>query len=103
MRYPQIITFRKILYGLLAFHLLAGAIMLYGAISLHSASVFWITVSIAISMFYLVLLITLINYVEYLEQRIGSLLDRIIHFENDSSLSTDTESRSSLSGRLGKL
>ena len=107
MRFPRITMFRKILYGLLALQVLAGALMLYGAVFYDDASAFWITVGIAISIFYLVLLITLINYVEYLEQRLGTLLDRLIRLDNelnpDKVIAPSTESRSSLSGRLGKL
>ena len=72
MRYPQIITFRKVLYGLLALQVLVGAVMLYGAVAYNDASAFWVTIGIAISIFYLVLLITLISYVEYLEQRLAA-------------------------------
>ena len=111
MNHARINVFRKILYGLLAIHVLVEALMLYIVVVLDDPSVFGLTIGIAVSIFYVVLLITLVNGVDYLAQRLDGLLDRLIRLENevhpDKVITPGTtalsESRSSLSRRLGNL
>jgi hypothetical protein len=110
MHYPQIILFRKVLYGLLALHGLVGAFLLYAIAVSPERVIYLATIGLSASIFYLVLLITLINYVTYLDDSLGRLqnhiirLDKYIGPERSSSHTVSSpRSRSSLSDRLGKL
>ena len=115
MHYPQVLLYRKILYGLLVPNLLFGAYLLYAILrydfDFDFIEIFLTIIGLSISIFYLVLLITLINYVEYLELRVGQLQTRLLHLDEDISQasgapltkSSPAQSERSLSRRIGKL
>lgn len=79
--YPQLLTYRKLLIGLLVLNLLAGAYLILDMEDATFTRVLLVVISVAISVFYLVVLITLINIVEYFEARFASTQDRLIRLE----------------------
>ncbi|MBI5958549.1 MAG: hypothetical protein HY866_07440 [Chloroflexi bacterium] len=112
--YPQVTLFKKILYGLLALNLLFGVYVLYRFVffDIRMIDMIIITISMSVSIFYLVLLITLVSYVEYLDIRMARIQDKLIRLEEGNSVkspavshagSSSARSGGSMSDRLGKL
>jgi hypothetical protein len=107
-----VLTYRKILIWLLVLNLLAGAYLILDMGDPSFFRVLLVVITVAISIFYLVVLITLINYVEYFEARIGRLQDRLIQLEKGTNSSgrislpdihSPTRPRGKLGDRLGRL
>jgi hypothetical protein len=104
MHYPQIVLYRRILYGLLIPNALFGLFILYSFFRSDSSVMDMLPaiIGLGLSVFQLALFITLINYVEYLDLRIGQLQRRLLNEDLKQSPAAESPGRS-LSQRIGKL
>ena len=112
MQYPYIRVFRNVLYVVLVLQIVFGGILFFSVQDEDFFDVIQITFALGVSIFYVVLLITLINYVTYLDSTVSQLKNTIYQLENKLKPSSNpTAGRrsparadgGSLGDRLGKL